>query len=56
MSDRVEYAGHTDWSSRGMRWVFSHPDGSVYERADPDEFAVYDDADSTTIPDAGAPQ
>ena len=34
---------------------FAHPDGTVYQRIDPDQFALFDEVDSTTIedPDAG---
>lgn len=38
------------------KWVFSHDDLSVYERADPDEFPDYDDVDSRQIVDQGSPE
>lgn len=35
---------------------FAHTDGSVYERVDPDLFDSFDEVDSTTIEDPGAPE
>lgn len=35
--------------------TFTRDDGSTYERPDPDEFPDYDEVDSTTIVDDGAP-
>ncbi len=53
VAGRVEYAGHIDYP---LRWPwFSTDDGSAYERADPDQFDNFDDVDSTTIVDDGAP-
>lgn len=36
---RVEYAGHVDWAPPAST-VFEHPDGSRYERVDPDELGA----------------
>lgn len=46
----VEFSGHTD-----VVLTFEHPDGSAYQRVNPVEFASFDDVDSTTIVDDGAP-
>lgn len=35
---------------------FEHEDGTVYARAEPGWFETYDDVDSRTIDDPGAPQ
>lgn len=37
----------------GSKWAFSTDDLSIYERADPDEFDLYDYVDSTTITESG---
>lgn len=49
VGDAVDYTGPSE------RPVFEHDDGSVYERPDPDEFDSFDEVDSTTIVDDGAP-
>lgn len=36
--------------------VYEREDGSIYGRVDPTEFASYDDVDSRTIADPGAPR
>lgn len=53
---------HEIAAERGMpdlpeagRVTFTRDDGSTYERPDPDEFPDYDEIDSTTIVDDGAP-
>lgn len=38
------------------RYVFTRDDLSLYERIDPDEFESFDDVDSTTVVDPGAPE
>jgi hypothetical protein len=35
---------------------FEHPDGTVYVRVDPNQFALFDDRDSTLIEDPGTPR
>lgn len=50
----VEYGGVRDVPSPSPR-TFTHPDGSTYRRAHPDDFDDFDDIDSTTIVDPGAP-
>lgn len=47
---RVVYDEHVDYANQ-----FTHDDGSVYVRPDPDEFPCFDDVDSTTIVDGGGP-
>lgn len=52
----VRYGDHLDFPGPQPKRVYVHDDGSAYERADPDEFESFDDVDSTTVDDPGAPQ
>lgn len=52
---RVAYAGHVDYVKPVPGATFTQDDGSVYERPDPDEFGSFDDVDSASIVDDGAP-
>lgn len=36
--------------------VYEREDGSIYGRVDPDEFPGYDEVDSRTVRDPGAPR
>lgn len=49
---RVTYAGHHDYRDPRR---FVHDDGSQYVRAEPDDFDSFDEVDSRSIVDPGAP-
>jgi hypothetical protein len=51
----LTYGGAVDWPRADPTREFTRADGSTYLRADPDEFDSFDDVDSTTIVDHGAP-
>lgn len=51
----VSYGGHVDRVAPARR-EFTGEDGAVYARPHPDEFASFDDVDSTMIVDDGGPQ
>ncbi len=48
----VDFAGSRDYYDPR---TFTHADGSVYQRPDPDEFPDFNDVDSTMIVDDGGP-